>query len=272
MCAPAAPQGAAAGWFQFLLFRGWGRRGRGIAFFFIFFGDGRGKWKSDLLLGRKDLPLSAAAPVLPCRFPNKVRVGKVSVIVQPRFHCFLLQRGGATALHALRRRYRLLPPRSLLSPPPGPPPPPPAGALGPVVVARRNRLPPPASAQLPGVRAAGNPVSGRGPSAAPPAPQRISCSATRPAAGSRLHLRCGPAAPRGAAAPRPRPAQPSPAAGGIGGSPPAPAIPSAAAEEREAEGGGCTRGPALGGSSAPRLTWSCWPRQSPLCWGKKEKR
>lgn len=88
-------------------------------------------------------------------------------------------------------------------------------------------LPPPAFASLPGVRPAGSPVSGHGPSAAPAAPQHISGPAARPAADDRLHLRRGSAAPRGAAAPRPRPALPGPARprpargrrGGTGGKP-----------------------------------------------------
>lgn len=73
----------------------------GVELPFIFLG--KGKWKSGVFLGRKGLPLAAAAaPVLPCGFSNKVSAGEVAVVVQPRFHRFLLRRGGAAALHTPR--------------------------------------------------------------------------------------------------------------------------------------------------------------------------
>lgn len=203
---------------------------------FLFFGDSKGKCKSDLLLGSKDLPLSATAPVLPCSFPNKVRAGKVAVIVQPRFHCFLLRRGVAAALHAprlcsrsrsassCRRRgccCRFPPVPALLLPMPS-----------------AHRSPLPCLRPAPRCEAGRKPVSG--PSAAPAAPQRISGPAACPAAGNRLHLHRGPAAPRGAAAPRPAPPRP-------------------AAERRAGDrlGRGCD----TGGSSRPRR-WRSPARRS----------
>lgn len=138
-------------------------------------------------------------PALPCGFPDKVGAGEVAVIVQPRFHRFLLRRGVAAALHAPlrgrsasspgRRRRRRFPRergrgRGAPSLPPFLPPPPGLPAC-------RGRLPGARPA-----RAAGSPR----PAPAPAPPPHLSASPA--AAGSRLHL-----PQRLGGLPRPRPAR-----------------------------------------------------------------
>lgn len=202
--------------FSFCSCEGGGDEGLGGGDTFIVLGDSKGKWKSELLLGSEGLPLSAAAPVLPRSFPNKVRAGKVAVIVQPRFHRFLLRRGGAGALHAPRRRAasscRRRGSRRLF-----PPPPPAADALGPPGAPCSHPLPSPPS-QVCGRQEAQCPAT-------VPAPRRrhLSTSPARPPVPRRTTGSTSAAAPqRPGGLPRPGPAPPCPA-------PPGPAPPGAAA-------------------------------------------
>lgn len=136
-------------------FRGWGW---GKAFCFPS-GDSEEE-RSALSPPRKALPPPAASPALPCGFPNKVGAGEVAVIVQPRFHRFLLRRGAAAALHAPL-------------PQPCPLPPTPFGAARPPPAGGRPRPAPRCSPEAGGRK---------------PRPRRRTSAHPRPATGRRLHL------------------------------------------------------------------------------------
>lgn len=179
-------------------------------------GDSEGEARSALSPPRKALPPPAASPALPCGFPNKVGAGEVAVIVQPRFHRFLLRRGAAAELHAPL-------------PQPCPLPPTPFGAARPPPAGGRPRPAPRCSPEAGGRK---------------PRPRRRTSAHPRPAAGRRLHLPQRPRPARHGSArhgsarlcpARHRSAPPR----GTGSSPPAPPPPLLGAEE----GGGRRRRP-----------------------------